>query len=296
MRRLVSISAMLLVCLSPQSQDWEQVRDDCRYVWGEGWGTSLEEADRQALASLVSMVSVTVTSDYRSVDQQVRSTGGNDDYELLFNHQRVCSSLTLPYTQRTVLRSGRKSHVGRWILREDLESIFADRRDRILEYERCASAAEQEDRLGDALRCHWWAYMLLQSMQRPSEIRGSDGNLLVNLIPERMNALLSSISVTCSGKTGDAVHLRFTSNGKDVGSLYFSYFDGTRWIHGRSAKDGAARIDMAPGALADIIQLRIEYEFRELAVVDHELIRVMSVYGKRRLGKAEIIFKGPYEP
>ena len=32
------------------------------------------------------------------------------------------------------------------------------------------------------------------------------------------------------------------------------------------------------------------------AVVEHELIRVMSVYGKRRLGKAEIIFKGPYEP
>ena len=150
MRRLVSTSAMLLVCLSSQSQDWEQVRDDCRYVWGEGWGTSLEEADRQALASLVSKVSVTVTSDYRSVEQQVRSTGGNDDYELLFNHQRVCSSLTLPYTQRTVLRSGCKSHVGRWILREDLESIFADRRDRILEYERCASAAEQEDRL-------WWS-------------------------------------------------------------------------------------------------------------------------------------------
>ena len=127
-----------------------QVRDDCRCVWGEGLGTSMEEADRQALASLVSKVSVTVTSDYRCVEQQVRSTGGNDDYELLFNHQRVCSSLTLPYTQRTVLRCGRKNHVGRWILREDLESIFADRRDRILEYERCASAAEQEDRL-------WWS-------------------------------------------------------------------------------------------------------------------------------------------
>ena len=127
-----------------------QVRDDCRCVWGEGLGTSMEEADRQALASLVSKVSVTVTSDYRSVEQQVRSTGGNDDYVLLFNHQRVCSSLTLPYTQRTVLHCGRKNHVGRWILREDLESIFADRRDRILEYERCASAAEQEDRL-------WWS-------------------------------------------------------------------------------------------------------------------------------------------
>ena len=73
-----------------------QVRDDCRYVWGEGLGTSLEEADRQALASLVSKVSVTVTSDYRCVEQQVRSTGGNDDYVLLLNHQSACSSLSCP--------------------------------------------------------------------------------------------------------------------------------------------------------------------------------------------------------
>lgn len=291
MRRLASISAMLLVCLGAHSQDWEQIRADGRYVWGEGWGASLEEADRQALASLSSKVSVAVTSDYRSVEQQVRTSAGSEDYVLLSNRQSVYSSITLPYTQRIVLRSGRRSHVGRWILRKDLESIFADRRDRILEYERYADEAEQESRLGDALRCHWWAYMLLQSMQRPSEIRGSDGSVLLNVIPERMNALLSSISVTCSGKAGNTVHLRFSSNGKEVESLDFSYFDGTRWISGRNVKDGVAHIDMAPGALANYIQLRIEYEYRELAVMDNELDQVMSVYSDRRLGKAEIIFK-----
>ena len=52
-----------------------------------------------------------------------------------------------------------------------------------------------------------------------------------------------------------------------------------------------AHIDMAPGALANYIQLRIEYEYRELAVMDNELDQVMSVYSARRLGKAEIIFK-----
>lgn len=291
MRRFLSIIIPLLVSLAAHSQDWEGIKADSGYVWGEGWGRTLDEADRQALSALVSKVTVSVTSDYRQVEQQVHGPNGDESSVLLSSTVMTSSSVTLTNARRVVLKSGRRFHVGRWIPVEDLEDVFSDRMERALEYERSAVIAERNGRIDDALRLHYWAYTLIRSLQRPSEARDGGGHILVNHIPEEINSILSRISVSCTGKTGDVLSLRFTCNGRPVQGLDYSFFDGTGWVRGTPVKDGNARLQMARGALCDYIQVRIEYVYRGEAVIDRELYEIMDVLDSARLRKSEFIFR-----
>ena len=43
-------------------QSWEQVKaQKDLFLWGEGWGSTLDEADQNALADLISQISVMVS-------------------------------------------------------------------------------------------------------------------------------------------------------------------------------------------------------------------------------------------
>ena len=291
MRRGLSIMLMLLASLGARSQSWESIKADGSCVWGEGWGETLEEADSQALASLASKVTVSVTSDFRQVEQQVRSSRGDESSVLLSSSVLSWSSVTLNNAGRVILKKGRRFHVGRWMRVEDLDAVFADRRDRALEYEQAAVQAERNGMVCDALRLHYWAYTLVRSLRRPSEAKDDSGRLLVNWIPEEINAILGSITVSCIEKKENVLRLRFSRNGRPVQELDYSYFDGTRWLRGTPVRNGEAQLQMAPGALCDYIQIRIEYAYRGEASMDGELCEIMDVLDSCRLNKSEKIFR-----
>ena len=276
------------------AQDWEDVKADSSFIWGEGWGSSIEEADQQALSSLISKITIAVVSDFRQVEEQVISSRGEEHYMMQSNRSSAYSNVTLSNTHRVVLRSGRRSHVGRWIHRDELEVIFADRKSRILEYEECAMAAERAGRVDDALRYHYWAYVLLRSLQRPSELRSSDGRMLLNSIPERITAILDDVNVRMTSHVGDVVKLNFTFRGRPVGGLDFSYFDGARWSSMTSVRSGQVSLDMAPGALAEYIQLKVEYAYCGDSLMDGELFDTMSVLNLKPIRKSFITIRTKY--
>lgn len=291
MRKIVFLVLGLLSCLAAFAQDWEGVKADSSYIWGEGWGASIEEADQQALSSLISKITIAVVSDFRQVEQQVSSSKGDEHYMMQSSRSSAYSNVTLSNTHRVVIRSGRKSHVGRWIHRNELDIIFADRKSRILEYEECALNAEEAGRVDDALRYHYWAYVLLRSLQRPSELRSEDGKMLLNSIPESITAILDDVNVRMTSHVGDVVRLSFSFRGRPIGGLDFSYFDGARWSSMTSVRSGLAVLDMAPGALADYIQLRVEYAYCGDSLMDGELFDTMTVLNLKPIRKSFITFK-----
>lgn len=291
MRRICITIVWMLSSFLVSAQDWEYVKTDSVFIWGEGWGSSVDEADQQALSSLVSKITVAVVNDFRQVEEQVLSSQGDEHYVMQSNRSSAYSSVTLSNTHRVVLRDGRKSHVGRWIRRDELDVIFADRKSRILEYEKSAINAERAGRLDDALRYHYWAYVLLRSLQRPSELRSEDGKMLLNSIPENISAILEDVNIRMTSHVGDVVKLNFTFRGKPVVGMEFSYFDGARWSSITSVRSGLASLDMAPGALADYIQLRVEYAYCGDSLMDGELFDTMTVLNLKPIRKSFITFK-----
>ena len=290
-RKLLAVALLSLLGAVAFAQDWEHIVADPSLIWGEGWGSSVEEADRQALSSLVSRITVAVVSDFRQEEQQVRSSQGDSHYSMQQNRTLAYSNLTLTNSHREVMATGRKSHVGRWIRRDELEAIFADRKTRVLSYEKSALEAETAARLDDALRYHYWAYVLLRSLQRPSELRDESGQVLLNALPERINGVLDDLQVRVTGRQGDRVRLAFSFRGRPVRGLDFSYFDGARWSSLVTVRDGSAELAMAPGALAETIQLRVEYAYAGDSMMDGELYDTMSVLDMKPIRKSFIIFR-----
>ena len=291
MRKIFISLVWMLSCLAAFAQNWEGVKADSSYIWGEGWGPTIEEADQQALSSLISKITIAVVSDFRQVEEQVLSSRGDEHYLMQSNCSSAYSNVTLSITHRIVLKGGRKSHVGRWIHRDELDVIFADRKSRILEYEEFALDAERAGRVDDALRYHYWAYVLLRSLQRPSELRSDDGRMLLNSIPESISAILEDVNVRMTSHVGDVVKLNFTFRGRPVGGMDFSYFDGARWSSMTSVRSGLASLDMAPGALAEYLQLRVEYAYCGDSLMDGELFDTMAVLNLKPIRKSFITFK-----
>ena len=290
-RKLLAVALLALVAFSAMAQDWERIVSDPTLIWGEGWGNSVEEADRQALSSLVSRITVAVVSDFRQEEQQVRSSRGDSHYSMQQNRTLAYSNVTLTNSHRVVMATGRKSHVGRWIRRDELEAIFADRKARVLSYEESALGAETAAQLDDALRYYYWSYVLLRSLQRPSELRDEYGQVLLNALPERINGVFDGLQVRVTGRQGDRVRLAFSFRGQPVRGLDFSYFDGAQWSPLVSVRDGFAELVMAPGALAETIQLRVEYAYAGDSLMDGELYDTMSVLDLKPIRKSYVIFR-----
>ena len=286
----VFIVVCLLASVPGLSQTWDEVCSNGDYIWGEGWGRTIEEADREALASLGSHITIAVSSSFIHTEDQRISSSGKDYASVTNSYLSLQSFTRLSNTYRIVLREGRRCHVGRWVRRDALETLFSDRRARALEYESMAEQAERELRLDAALRYHYWAYATLGSLSRPSEVRDANGRMLVVTIPERMNEIFSGLTVGAK-KTGNTLTLDFSYKGFPVRGLDFTLFDGQRWSGPIHVRDGHASVKLPAGALGEIIQLRVEYAYIEEARLDDELGAVMASAEGRPFRKSNIIFR-----
>lgn len=102
MLRICITIIWMLSCLAVSAQDWEYIKTDNSYIWGEGWGSSVDEADQQALSSLVSKITIAVVSDFRQVEEQVLSSNGDEHYLMRSNRSSAYSNVTQNITKRVI--------------------------------------------------------------------------------------------------------------------------------------------------------------------------------------------------
>ena len=223
----------------------------------------------------------------------------NDDTEVqsyLENKIQTYSNATLTNTETMVLSQEPDAHVARWMKRSELERVFEGRRAKVREYMINAEKAESKGKVDDALRNYYWAYILLTTLPLPSEMKHIDAekneHTLVTYIPERMNEICESITASVASRNGDDLNLFFTYEGKPVASLDYTYFDGRRWSNQYSAKDGKGVLELAPGALGETLQLKIEYAYKNEAHIDREIYSVISVIKATPLRKSNITISG----
>ena len=279
------------------AQTWEQIEKDHKnYISGQGWGDTVEEAEQNALTALTRQISVVVIQDFEvtNIEKQY-----NDDVEVksyLENKIQTYSNATLTNTEILVLSQEPDAHVATWIKRTELEKVFEGRRAKVREYMVNAEKGEAKGKVDDALRNYYWAYTLLTTIPHASQMKHicpeNHEHTLVSYIPEKMNEIFESISATVTSRDGDDVELFFTYNGNPITSLDYTYFDGRRWSNMYSAKDGKGVLELAPGALGETLQLKMEYAYKNEAHIDRELYSVISVVKATPLRKSNITIKG----
>ena len=174
----------------------EDFKNNADYIWGQGYGATVKDADQEALANLMSKISVSVSSDFMIDEREVNTAAGNDAQSTVQNVVRTYSQGTLKNTRSVIVTEGPpEAAVIRYIKRSDLEKIFKEREENVLSYVYSARNAEKAGRIDAALRYYYWASCLLKSLQNPSQVKFSEDGVkfpMTMWIPEQINLLLSN--------------------------------------------------------------------------------------------------------
>src|SRR6056297_899762 len=248
-KAIVIFSLLIGFSIFSEAQTVEEIKTDRdKYLWGEGTGTTLRKADNEALQMLISQISVQVESKFKHFVEE-ESSDDQDDYKFEEKVKSVVntySNATLHNTERIVISNEPDAKVFRYIERKNVEKVFQNRKDKIIDFVDNARKAVKERRIGDGLRYYYWALTLLKSHPDCNKLRYEDKKgvkrVLISLIPMRMNEMFSNIAFRFAGKeekeTMKRIFLNVTYKGKPVSNLNYSYWDGRDWSNLINVKDG----------------------------------------------------------
>lgn len=75
------------------------------YYYGEGWGTSIAEADKNALGDLISRIAVDVTAVTYNDINSTNINGNIDETSQFFSSINTYSRATLTNTERIIIQN-----------------------------------------------------------------------------------------------------------------------------------------------------------------------------------------------
>ncbi|MCH5224102.1 MAG: LPP20 family lipoprotein [Muribaculaceae bacterium] len=296
MKRLILNILILLTAVPAFSQDWEAIKNNPQYLYGEGWGVTLAEADKQALNDLISKITVQVQGTTTTTENETNSNGNIDSQTGFSSVVKTYSQGTLNNTEKVILQNEPDAHVGRYIRRSEIAKIFESRKNKIKDYVQSAEKAEKSGKIDVALKDYYWALVLLQSLQYPNELKyeteEGDNVVLANWIPHQMNDIFGNLKVGATNRDGDDVELLITYKGIPVNAVDYTYFDGRDWGNIYSAKDGVGLIELAPGNQTTNYQVKFEYEYRGESHIDKDVEAVIEAINPIPMRNAYQNFKG----
>ncbi len=280
---------IIVACLLPMAAMAQDVTEEVNrikadrdtYLYGEGYGETEANADKEAMANLMSKISVQVSSDIEINEQQVNTAEGIDATSVVESVVKTYTAGTLKNTQSIIVTPAPKAYVVRYIKKTEIERVFKAREELIYDYLRGAKEAEKVYRIADALRYYYWASCLLMSMQHPQEIRymiDGEMHLLASWIPEQIRGILSRLKAEVTKIEDQEVSLLFTYMGQPVTNLDFCYWDGMNYSNLCSVNNGVSLIEMRPGADTEKLKLQYEYAFESQMQQVPELKQLMQIF------------------
>ena len=281
---------IVLLPLTIAAQSWETIENSGQYIWGVGYGTTVAEADRNAMADLISKIATHVSSDFQQGEAEISEGGQTDRQSYVTSRVQTYSQATLTNAERLILKNEPDAQVGRYMKKSEVHRIFESRQRKAIDMVETALRAEEAGKADDALRNLYWALALVRSLQYPNEAVFTDDSgqqhILTTWIPEKMNTIFDDLKVSVVRRKGDDIDLSIAYKGKPVNSVDYTYFDGRDWSAINSAKDGIGVLELAKGNQSTKYQLKWEYEYLTELHIDKEVEAVLHVVSSRAMRKA----------
>lgn len=289
---LIVLFCFCAMLVFSQKITWDGIKANrAVYICGEGYGETIDEADKRALSDLANQISVSVSSRTNTKDEEWIT-----DTSLNFSQQfsstiNTYSRATFNDAEKFVISDEPDAHVGRYIKRTDLQRIFDERKNKILDFVKLAEKAEEQANVDVALKNYYWAYMLLQTMQYPDAVKYKSENgeeyTLSSYIPNRMDAIFDDIVIGVTSVNQGDVDLSVSFRGKPVGAMDYIYSDGGgAWSSLCQAKNGRGVVGLVPGIEVSALHFKIEYAYKQEA--DKEMESVFESVKSKSFRKSNI--------
>ena len=275
------------VCVSAQNDQKEKmmqaelIKGMSDFIYGEGEGATPADADRNALQSLLGNIGTTARISTDILEHETNRNGSLDfhsDVNVMMNSYSQ-ATVNNTKTLRWRDKNGRYYQLT-YMLRSELDKMFAHRQDRVEDYVRDALRAEQKGRVDDALRFLNWAYVLLHSLQYPGGVKmkiDGEDRLLINWIPNRMTEILRDVEVSVAKKGDDnTVDVLFKYKNQPVAGIDFTYWNGKANSPINSAKGGLGQLSFPEDCPVEDVMLVIETSYKEASRSDKELEMIIG--------------------
>lgn len=283
MIKLFSLLFSVIMSITIYSQSLSEIKNSGIYLFGTGISEDLKEAGKDALDDLSSQISVQVESDFISIVKEI----GGDFEEYTKSVVKTYTNTSLQEVSKKEFKEGQDWVVIRYIQKDKLDEIFLSRKEKIIDYVKIGEKAESENRIADALKNYYWAWVLLHSHPDNNRIRFSwesnnEIGLLIGL-NDRINRLFSLIDIEIDKivKNENAVEktiiLKITFNGHLVENFDYKYQHGNEESMLMSARNGLGSVDLYGESSKHLekIWIKTEYEYKN-KIYDPEVTNVMG--------------------
>lgn len=286
----LTLSLITLIASNALSQSWEAIKGSNAYIYGEGWGNTVAEADKQALSDLISKITVHVSGNITHNETEKVTNEGVETNSTFSTFVNTYSSATLTNTEKIILENEPDAHVGRWMKRSDIAKIFEGRKNKISDYISSGLKAESQGKIDVALKDLYWALALTKTLQDPNQYEYITENgekvLPITWVPHMINDIFDNITIDVLKRNGDDLELSIRYKGKPINSIDYTFFDGRDWSNIYSAKDGVGVLELAPGSQNSYYQVKFEYEYLGESHIDKEIEGVLNSVASTPMRKA----------
>lgn len=189
---LLFVVLLLYYCGFSQTKDFDKIKEDETYIWGLGISEDYDLASKMALDDLIGKISVTVESKFEYVTQEDNTSISQYAKSVINTY----SNARLTDTKQLQIHRKKEYFVLKYIEKDQLNTIFKQRENKIRDYFQLGTKARSEMRIGDALRYYYWSYALYLSHPYREEIKITEDNrelMAGTLLNDRINVLLSHI-------------------------------------------------------------------------------------------------------
>lgn len=291
MKRTVFFATLLLVALVSMAQVNKEnqkraqaLQASDEYICGMGHGSTLKQASNDALAALSSQISTSVASDFNYLVNYEANSEKVTETEKVENIIRTYSHTTLRNAMELVIEDEPNATVLRYIKRSELDQIFEQRRNKVLEYASNAQKYEQEYKVADALTSYYASLALLRSIPDGSNMTirlgFTEETLLMPLIMKNVNDILNNVTIKTESMEDDGDERTMVINiqykDKPAANFNYTYFNGSSRSDVCSAKDGTGDITIPKGMSLTKLDIHAEYICEDEANYDRELRDVLD--------------------
>ena len=252
--------------LLAQSAEIKALIRDSDYLVGQGQAHNLDRADRQALADLSSLISVTIKSEFLMVTKELNLD--SDEYAE-FVVKSYSSAIFVGAERKSEILKNGDYFVIRYMPKADKNKIFRERKAKVKSYVKAGRAAEDVNDFDIALRNYYWALALLKSHPEGNNIyyeSGGDSVLLTVDLPLKIEGLLRGVRLKAenitSGSNYKVVNVSAENDRGRIANLNLKYFDGEEFLP-VAIKDGKGALYLPIDYLDNVgeINATIDYEF-----------------------------------
>lgn len=282
--------ALLAVGFQAWPQTWDEIRDSRGlYLYGEGFGSSAIEADRNAMEDLASQIKVRVLSELTLKSDKAQTGNGRrtkfsqtDSLESIITSY---SDVTLYNCRRLIVGNGPKEyHYVRYIPVSDVSRMFVEREEKIRYMLNVAEKAERELKMDAALKNYYWSSILLRTLPFPSSVSYTDldgeAHLAEVWITGKISGILDGLTFEFDGYADEANglgRLYVSYEGEPVTSVDYTYMDGINWSILTSAKDGLGALEFRKNMELSSIGVMVEYQYYHERHQDPEIAGILDV-------------------